>query len=222
MAWYNSSSDAPSLDFEVNNYPTSSGASSFDGASVGPLMSVVGAVQSGFGAYFTAQSAQRNLEFQADMGTINARIGEINARMAENTAQSIMRAAEQSEGQIGLRAGKAKGSQRASQGARGVVAGVGNAAEEIATTDLMKETDILTINANATRAAWGARMGGVNAMTGVVNAQNDALVKRATAEGISPYSAAATSLIGSAATVANSWYGNSTQRKLARALGADV
>ena len=185
----------------------------------GPIMAVVGAVQSGIGAYYSAQSAKDNLQFQSEMSSINARMSEINARQAERTAQSILYAGEKAQGQVSLRAGKVKGAQRASQGARGIVAGEGNAAEEIATTDLMKETDMLTINANATRSAWAARMAGVNAQTQSINASNEALLRGVSAAGISPFMSAGTSLLNSGAAVATSWYSMQRANRLADALG---
>ena len=56
-----------------------------------------------------------------------------------------------------------------------------------------------TLTANAVRSAWGYR-------TQAVNFENEALTKRATAGAISPFGSAAGSLLGSAATVAGSWY----------------
>ena len=68
-----------------------------------------------------------------------------------------------------------------------------------ASTDIMKEIDRNTVEANAVRSAWGYR-------TQAVNSQNDALIKRATADTISPFGSATTSLMGSAGNVATSWY----------------
>lgn len=171
----------------------------------GPMMGIIGGIGSAYSAFAQARSMEQNLKFQADMAAINA-------RMAEGTAQSILAQGEKAQGQVGLRAGKVTSAQKAGQGARGVAIGEGNAAEEVATTNLMKETDMLTINANAVRQAMAAR-------TQAVNAQNESLMKGTTADGISPFSAAATSLVGSAATVANSWYSNSRMSRLAELLG---
>lgn len=170
--------------------PPAAGGSGF--GALGPMMMIFGAINGMVGSYFGAKSQKSNLEFQADMAAINA-------RMAETQAQSILRAGEKAQGQIGLRAGKVMGSQRASQAARGIVAGEGSAAEEIATTQLMKETDMLTINANAVQQAWAARMQGVNS-------SNQAPMANATASGISPFASAATSLISSGSQVAPQWY----------------
>ena len=98
-----------------------------------------------------------------------------------------------------MAAGKVKASQKVSQAARGVQIGVGSAAEEIATTDLMKEADMLTINANATRQAWAARM----QATGYAS---ESLMQGTSAESLSPASAAFSSLLTSAAAVAPQWY----------------
>lgn len=171
---------------------TAAPASGFNMGQAGAIMGIFGAIQSGIGSYFAAESAKQNLEFQANMAAINA-------RMAENTAQSIFSAGQKQAGMVSQKYGQVKGSAKASQAARGIQAGVGSAAEEIASIDLAKETDMLTINANTVRQAWAAR-------TQSVNAQNESLLKGTTAESISPFSAMSTSLISSASQVAPQWY----------------
>ena len=170
-------------------------------------MSIAGALQSGIGAYFSVQSVKDNLKFQSDMSAINARI-------AEQSAQSILLAGEKEQGRVSMKAGKVKGAQRASQASRGIVAGVGSAAEEIATTDLIKETDMYTINANAVRQAWAARTQSVNAM-------NTSLLQGTSADSLNPYMAAGTSLIESGALVASSWYQQRRSNRIASILGVD-
>ena len=178
--------------------------SSFDMSSVGPVLGAIGGLQAGLGSYYSAKSLESNLRFQAS-------IADINARMSENVAQSILDAGNKAQGQVSLKAGQVAGSQRASQGSRGIVAGVGNAAEEIATTNLMKETDMLTINANAVRQAGAARMQGTNYA-------NDSLMNGTTADSISPFSAASTSMLNSATSVASSWYNSKKLNRLASIL----
>jgi hypothetical protein len=68
-----------------------------------------------------------------------------------------------------------------------------------ASTDIMKEIDANTLTANAARSAWGYR-------AQAVNFQNEALTQRATAKAIRPGMSAMSSLLGSAASVAGSWY----------------
>lgn len=173
----------------------------------GPIMGILGGISAGFGSYFQAQSAASNLQFQADMSAINA-------RMAEKTAQSILDAGQKAQGQVGLRAGKVVAAQKAGQGHRGVAIGEGNAAEEVATTNLMKETDMLTINANATRQAWAAR-------TQSVNAANESLLKGTMAESINPFTSMTTSLLNSGTAVASSWYQHRKINRLAAVLGVE-
>lgn len=174
---------------------------------IGPVLSVLGGIQSAFGSYFSTQSQQSALKFQASMA-------KINARAAETSAQSILDAGQKAVGRQTMIAGKVKASQTASFGARGIQGGAGSAAEEIATTDLMKETDALTINANAVRQAWAARTQGVNA-------QNEALLAGTSARSLNPFASAATSLVGSAADVASGWYRMKRQAKIAAALGVE-
>ena len=158
----------------------------------GAVAGVLGAVNSAYGAYASARSTRQGLKYQAAMSALNA-------EQAEKTAQSVLRAGEQAQSQVAMRAGKVKAAQKVSQAARGVQIGVGSAAEEIATTDLMKEADMLTINANATRQAWAARMQ-------AANYANESLMQGTSAESLSPASAAFSSLLTSASAVAPQWY----------------
>lgn len=155
-------------------------------------MSIAGALSSMISSFYAVKSTKSSLKFQSQMNAINA-------RMAEKSAQDVMRAAEQEQGRVSMYAGKVKGAQRASQGARGVVAGVGSAAEEVATTDLIKEMDMHTINANAVRRAWAVRMHGVNF-------SNESLLQGTYSGMMNPYMAAGTSLLQSGSLVAASWY----------------
>ena len=176
-------------------------------ATVGAVAGIFGGINSAYGAFASARSTKNQLEFQAKMS-------EINARQAEQQAQSIMYAAERQAGQVTLRAGKVKSSQKASMAANGIALGEGSAAETIATTDLMKEIDALTINANAVRAAAAAR-------SQSVNYSNQSLLSQTSSDTISPFSSAATSMISSATTVASSWYSSSRSAKIAAALGIE-
>lgn len=151
-----------------------------------------GLFTSAIGNYFGAKSQAANLQFQADMS-------EINARMSETSAQAALRAGHQQIASATLRAGQIKSAQRNAMSANGVDLGEGSAAETLASTELMKEIDKNTLEANAVRSAWGYR-------TQAVNQQNDALIKRASASGINPGMSAFTTLLGGAGSVASSWY----------------
>lgn len=152
-----------------------------------------GLASSTVGSYYGAKQQQSSLNFQADMA-------DINARLAEAGAQTELAKGQQQVAAITSKAGQVKGAQRAALAANGVDLGEGNAAEVLASTDITKEVDANTATANAVRSAWGYRMQ-------ESNAQSEAAMKRATAGAISPFGAAATSLIGGASSVASSWYG---------------
>lgn len=153
---------------------------------------VGGMAASAVGSYYSAATQKAALQGQAA-------IADVNARIAELGAQSALAQGQQQVANLTLKAGQLKGSQRAAMAANGIDLGEGNAAEVLASTDIMKEIDKHIVEANAVRSAWGYK-------TQAVNFQNDALMKRAGADGISPGMAAAGSLLGSAGTVASSWY----------------
>lgn len=161
-------------------------------AQVSMIGQIGGMASSAIGSYFSAGAQKATLQGQAA-------IADTNARIAELGAQSVFAQGQQQVGALTLRAGQLKSTQRASMAANGIDLGEGSAAEILASTDIMKEIDKNTLEANAVRSAWGYR-------TQAVNFENDALMKRAGADSISPGMAAATSLLGSAGTVAQSWY----------------
>ena len=152
-----------------------------------------GAATSAIGSYFGAATQKAVLNGQASVADSNARISELGA-------QSALMQGQQQVGALTLRAGQLKSSQRTAMAANGVDLGAGNAAELQASTDIMKEIDANTLTANAVRSAWGYR-------TQAMNFKNEALTRRASAGAISPGMAAASSLLGSAGSVASSWYG---------------
>lgn len=174
-------------------------------AKMGPMLSVFGAINSAIGTFYQAKTQQYQLESQALSLDFQKSMANINARQAETTAQNIMRAGEQQAATVTMKYGAQKASQVASMAARGIQAGVGSAAETIATTDIMKETDALTINANTVRSAEAARMQKVNyenqGLLAGVSAEN----ARTSAGSISPWMAAGSSMLSSAGNVAMGW-----------------
>ena len=155
-------------------------------------LQAAGAASSAVGAYYAAANQRTLLDTQAS-------IEEINARLAENAAQSTIEAGGRQEQASRLQTAKLKSSQRAALAANGVDIGTGSAAEAVASTDVLGEIDADTIHANAIRSAWGYR-------TQATSMRTDAMLRRGTADGINPVMSAATSLLGSAGTVAPSWY----------------
>lgn len=175
------------------------GFSSSQLAQAALVSKIGGAANSAIGGYYSAKSQASSLQFQSDIAGINARISELGA-------QQELYKGQQQVGALTLKAGQIKSSQRANMAANGIDLGEGNAAEVQASTDIMKEIDANTLTANAVRSAWGYRTQGVNY-------QNEALMKHTSADSISPFSAAATSLLGNAGTVAGSWYNYSRNKE---------
>lgn len=144
------------------------------------------------GSYWSAKNSKITLEGQAALADVNARISELGAQ------QELVKG-QQQVGQLTMQAGHLKSTQRTAMAANGIDLGEGNAAEIQASTDIMKEIDKNTAEANAVRSAWGYRTQGMNY-------QNEATVKRGSASGINPGMTAVGSLLSNSGQVAGSWY----------------
>lgn len=155
-------------------------------------MQIGGAASGAVGSYYGAKTNKRQLQMQATMADLNARISEIGA-------QSALAAGQKEVGRLTMQAGQVKGAQRAAQAANGIDLASGSAAEVRASTDIVTEIDKQQIETNAIRSAWGYRVQGVDY-------QNQATAARAGAKAVNPGTSAATSLLGSAGQVASSWY----------------
>jgi hypothetical protein len=187
----------------------------------GSIFAIGGAITGAIGSYYAAQSQKAQLESQASSMRFQSDISQLNAAQAEFTAQQILRAGQQRQGQIGLRAGKIKSSQRASMAARGIDLGVGSAVETIATTDLMKEIDMLTTNAETVRSAEAARLQRQNYLTASAMQDVSAMNLAGSAASISPIMALGGSILGSAGSVANAWYQDRKLAAIAAKLGLE-
>lgn len=155
-------------------------------------MQIGGAATSAIGAYGTASANRIALRSQAN-------ISEINARISEQAAQGELMKGEREQQRTRLNTAQLKSRQRAAMAANGIDLGSDSAVNVLTSTDVMGEIDANTVAANAVRSAWGYR-------TQASNHQIDAVVKRGAASGISPTASMASSLLGSAGSVAGSWY----------------
>jgi hypothetical protein len=187
---------------------------------VGNMMAITGAINGIIGTYYSSKTQKYQFESMKLSYELQKDMAEINARMAEGQAQAILLAGENQKAQIGLRAGKIKAGTRASMAARGITLGVGSAAENIATIDLVKEIDSMTVNYNSTRAAIAARSQKVNYETSAAMAGISASGAGASASQVSPFGNAAMSLVGGATSIAQSWYNNYKQNQIYSQLAA--
>lgn len=185
------------------------GGAAAAGTSLGPGLglAITGALVGAVGSFYAAKSQQYQLRSQALSLEFEQSLANLNARQAELDAHDILRAGQQEAGRVTLRAGLARGSTRASQSARGIVGGVGSAAEVVASGDLVKELDVHTINSNAVRAAGQARIRAVNARNRASLLGVSARNIRGTAGTINPGVAAFTSLLGSGASIGSQFGG---------------
>lgn len=179
---------------------------------IGLFTTVMGGINSAIGSYYAAQTAKyqqksqaSSLEFQSDMAAINA-------RQAEYSAQSIMDQGKTQVQQYTMQYGQQRASTVAQTGARGIAIGEGSSKEVLASMDLVKDLDVLTINSNATRAAWGERAAATNYSNQSLIDRTSAQNTKRSADSISPGLAVGTSLLNSATGVASQW---DWRRKLA-------
>lgn len=152
----------------------------------------VGAVSSAVGSYYGAQSQKSSLNFAAG-------IADINAGMAEKSAQAELERGAREFQASRLKTANLKSRQKVAIAANGVDMGSGSAQAILNTTDIMGEIDAKEIEVNATRSAWGYRQQGTQY-------QNEALIKRSSADSIDPNSALFSGLISGAAQVGASYY----------------
>jgi hypothetical protein len=186
----------------------------------GPMISIAGAIGSIASSYYGAKAQQYQLDAQAMTMQFQKDIAGINARQAEVTAQGILRAGQIESAMTSLKYGKAKGSQRAAMAANGGVIGEGSNQEIEATNDLMKEIDVLQINANTVRSAENARTQGQNYKTQAAMYGVSASNLTASSQSISPFAAAGSTFLTSATSYAGTIYRDKMMdRLLARQTG---
>lgn len=121
----------------------------------------------------------------------------LNARQAADDANNIRRAGRLEIARMTMAAGQRKSSLKTSAAARGVDGSSGSAAEILASEDIIKEIDMMTINQNTVRAAG-------QAMTQSTNYSNQGLMAgvsagnlRRTSRSMNEYVAGATSAVNS-------------------------
>ncbi|WP_300379639.1 hypothetical protein [Henriciella sp.] len=143
------------------------------------------------GSYYGALNRKRDAEFQARMARINADLAESDARAALGRGERQEQASRLENAQL-------KSRQRVGYASSGVDLGSDTAVDALTSTDVMGEVDANTIKANALRQAWGHRI----EATGL---RGQAGMAEASAEGISPWMEAGTSLLAGASQVHSSF-----------------
>src|ERR1700733_9385934 len=164
----------------------------------GMLMTIMGGVNSAIGGYFAAQSQQYQDKSQALNLGYQADIAAINSRSAEYSAESTLEASKSQIANMTMQAGQQTASTTATMAAHGIRLGVGSAADITASQNIVKDVNMYTIDANATRAAAPDR-------TQATNYSNQSLMDRVSAanatrsaSSISPFASMTSSLLTTA------------------------
>ena len=174
----------------------------------GPIISIFGAINSAIGTYYAAESQKTQLQQQAQNQRFAAEMARINQRGAEFTATQIGRAGQQQIGRYTMGAGQQRAGTRAALAARGATLGTGTAAEIVGSMDVIKEIDVLSMDAATVRAQEAAKMQAFNLGTQAMMADISARNISATASTIYPGMQLGTSLLTSAADIGGMWARN--------------
>lgn len=171
----------------------------------GLLTSMFGAASSAIGSFYAAKTQQYQERSQASSLAFQANMDSLNASQAELSAQSIQESGKTQVQQYTMQAGQKAASTQVETAARGIDLSSGSAVNQRASDELVKQMDVYTINANATRAAWAQRTQATNDTNEATLARAGAGNALASAKTVSPGLAATTSLIGSATGLASQW-----------------
>jgi hypothetical protein len=170
-------------------------------AGAGGLVAIVGAALGAVGSFYSAKSQQNQLKSAALSADFEQSISNINARGAEQDADALIEAGHREAGRRSLVQAQQQGEAAVEQGAGGIVAGVGSAAEVQASIAFAGAQDQFDINMRAARAAGQARAQAVDQRNRGLMAGITAENLRASARTINPVLAAMTSLIGSGSSI---------------------
>lgn len=171
---------------------------------VGVVTAVLGGISSAIGSFYAAQSAQYQEKAQASSFAFQSDMAAINASRAEMTAESIEESGKSQVANYTMRAGQEKAGAVATMAARGIALGVGSTAEVAASMDVEKDLNVMAINSNTTRQAWGAREQSTNYKNQSLLDRTSSMNATRSANSISPGGNAITTLLGSATQITGS------------------
>lgn len=156
------------------------------------FLSGAGLAGGAVGAYKSAKGQKAALAYQASVAENNTKLAQEQARFAELDGA-------QEEQSLRMKVASSLADQKAVAAANGVDVSMGSPVELMASTKYIGELDAMTIRDNTARRAWALRE---NAR----GFENEAAMDRATAGAMSPWMAAAGSILTNGGTVANRWY----------------
>lgn len=161
------------------NLPATNPASSLSNAEmIGLGAEGAGGLMAGYGAYESTAARKSMLNMDAQIADWQSSQALVSGQAAEEASQ--------------LQTGALFGRQRANLAANGVRLGSGSALDVLASTRYIGDVNAATIHNNALRQAWGY--------------SSQASIDRSAAAALSPVSSGLTTLLGTAGSVASSWY----------------
>lgn len=175
-----------------------SGVFSSATASVGSFLTTYAAPLQIAGAGFGAVSSYQSAQAQKSAAKYESAVASANAKTAEFAAQDAQDRGIREAEALGIQQNALRARQRATMAANGLDLASGTPQAVQDTADFYGLQDIETTANNANREAWSLKSRGQNFRT-------DAAMQSARAGAISPFSSAATSLLGSAATISSKW-----------------
>lgn len=194
--------------------PPEASASSTSSAgqdAAGGFLAVAGSLSQVLGSYFQIAATRDQAKAQAMDLEFEGWASRQNARMAEQQAHAALEAGKRDVALATMQAGQEIAATEASFGGRGIVEGVGSAAEQVASQRLVRDLDVLSLSVNAVRQANAARTAGLNSSMRGAFAELSGRNLRRTAGSLSPLMGGATTLLGSASQIADGYY---TPRRL--------
>jgi hypothetical protein len=169
-------------------------------------MQGAGAVGQAYGAYSSAQGSKSAMQSQANIANTMAEIAEINAQGANFSAEQTLLSGQRREQNVRLKGAQLKSSQRASMAANGIDLGSQTPVNILTSTDLMVDEDARAVALDSLRAAWGYRTQSTNYVNEAISKRAQANGLNTTANAINPFLSGASSLLSSAGSVATNWY----------------
>lgn len=166
---------------------------------------VVAGLQMGMAAYGSVQESkaqQEQLDYQAAVDRNNAQIAQNNQIMSERQAADAEKRGEVDAKNHMLKVAQLKGSQMTAMAANGLALGEGSPLSLLEDTQFMGEYDAGTIRNNASRDAWGYKVGAGNYGNQASDLMTSAGFSESKSKAIKPGLNALTSAAGS---VSSNW-----------------
>ena len=169
------------------------------------IVQAAGAVHQSIGAFYGARSQKLTLKAQASALEYQQRMANLNQRIVAREAVDAYQQAQKMIGQVTMQRGQEQAQARASMAARGLQAGVGSAAEVMASMEYAKQYESMAMSAQAVRQRASMMTQRTDIANQAMMAGVQAGALRGAAGAIMPGQALIGSLLGSAGNMMSQW-----------------